>query len=128
MIRITEWEVSVDPWGQSGPVPARSIWNIKDITQKFGHQTRNSNVHINPWGFKTSVAIIEYVDCQGLVKTELKQFWLKAKVVKRVGQTYILRLPNGTERRYHERQIKKYNLDDIETDQHESPNYDSDSL
>ena len=65
---------------------------------------------------------------KGLVKTKLKQFWLKAKVVKRVGQTYILRLPNGTERRYHERQIKKYNLDDIETDQHESPNYDSDSL
>ena len=63
---------------------------------------------------------------RGLVKTKLKQFWVKAKIVKKLGQNYILKLPNGTEKRYHERQIKKYNLDDIESDDQETQSFESD--
>ena len=64
---------------------------------------------------------------RGLVKTKLKQFWVKAKIVKKLGQNYILKLPNGTEKRYHERQIKKYNLDDIESDDQETQSFELDS-
>ena len=64
----------------------------------------------------------------GLVKTKLQQFWVKAKVVKKLGQTYILKLPNGAEKRYHERQMKKYTLDDIQSEHNTTSSIDSDSL
>ena len=61
---------------------------------------------------------------RGLVKFKLRQYWVRARVVKRLGQTYMLRLPDGKVKRYHERQIKKYTHDDV-TSNTNSSNSDS---
>ena len=93
-------------------------------------QNRNPSFAIN----ETVLAWAEFVLGKkklgrGLVKTKLKQYWVKAKVVKRLGQIYILRLPDGSEKRYHKRQMKKYTLEDVEVNKPTaSSSIDNDSL